>query len=378
MSSRVIGGEDWIAEFIFEGGKKAEWLEVNFPDEHNQELDVPEEFLRSVDQSYWNTLVEKGSRLYEQGSQLFVEIKGELRCAEYEDDSVTVDGEPYSPENWGEERPELWTADNSVEDIDRATAERVLWDGDTIVPIFGSDGDDLSVNLVWGSYAERQAVPDNVSRFDVSRLPASMNSTMLPVVERDGEEGIAVFERGAGVGEYPEHRVGIAGGADEMMTPGEVAWLEAKEEARLLPDYGAKELRDRGIICEEMREGVLDGDEIYSLPGENGLETYYRIPPENLEMLGIVRDVDKTYAPEAVFVANTDLQFQDLKVNYVRGQEHAGIEFVTIDQMTSGRNYLPTTEAAVSLFNIHRGRESFGDYETNAPENYESAQTRIF
>lgn len=381
MSSDVFGEEDWIVEYYFTDGAAPDEIGVNRPADHDTALDVPDAFTASVDANYYDTLTEKAERLADAGRTVLLEVGDDLY-----DVTDTDELAQYSPDTWGDDRPRLLSvAANQEADYDNA--EPVLWDGDTIVPVFDDAGDPLTVDLVWGSYAERNAVPDNVDTFDVTRLPASMNSTLLPIVERDGEDGVALFERGPGTGEYADHYVAIAGGAPKMMRPDDVAWLEAREEARLLPDYTPDELTDRRIVEADEKIGVgrFEGQDAYFLNESDGVGTYLQVPSDDMTFLGIVRDVDETYAPEAVYAVDTGLPFggADTDVfgvadNYVTGEEHEAITFLPFDDIgASHYDCVPTTGAALSLFNIHRGDASLDDYRRDPPEHYPAAESTV-
>lgn len=375
MGSELYGGEDWLLEYLPKSGQDS--VTVNVPEEHDTELDVPEAFLDAVDTSYYETMKDKVERLTREGKTVLLERDDTLDAVE----PGKMDA--YGPATWGEERPRLLTVDQGVE-ASRANADPVLWDGDTIVPVFSETDEGLTIDLVAGSYAERAAVPDHVDRFPVDRLPASMNSTLLPIVEHDGETGIVAFERGAGAGEYPDRYIAIAGGAPTMMHPADVAWLEAREEARILPDYAPNELRERSIVedGEKLASGAVDDTAAYFLNEDDGVGTYLQVPHDAIDFLGIVRDTDGTYAPEAIYAVDTGLPFGGTDSDqfgvadmYRIGEEHTDITFVPLDDMEEAHDYVPTTAAAITLFNIRRGETTLEAYEREAPEAYPDAET---
>lgn len=375
MASALYGGEDWLLEYVPESDRDS--VEVNFPEEHDTKLDVPEAFLDAVDASYYETMKDTVERLTAKGKTVLLERGDSLDPVE------PGDMDAYGPETWGGERPRLLAVDAGVE-ASRANADPMLWDGDTIVPVFSDTDEGLTIDLVWGSYAERTAVPDHVYRFAVDRLPASLNSTLLPVVEHDGEKGVAMFERGPGTGEYPDRYVTIAGGAPTMMHPADVAWLEARQEARILPDYAPDELREQGIIEDEEKTatGMVGDTPAYFLNEDDGVGTYMQVPAEAMDFLGIVRDTDGTYAPEAVYTIDTGLQFggADSDVfgvadTYHAGEEHTDITFVPLDELEDAHDYVPTTAAAIALLNIRQEAADLEAYRREAPEAYPDAKT---
>lgn len=377
MGAGVYGDDDWILEYFLESGSDS--VSVNLPEAHDSTLDVPAAFAETVDASYYRTMTDTVERLTDDGKTVLIDRDGTVEPV----DPDAMDG--YTPDTWGEDRPRLLAVDAGVEP-DQTDAEPVLWDGDTMVPVFSEEDRMLTIDLVSGSYAERSAVPDHVDRFPVEQLPASLNSTLLPIVEHDGEEGVVLFERGPGTGEYPDRYVTIAGGAPSLMDPADVAWLEAREEARLLPDYSPDRLREHGLVPDDAKiaEGTVGDIPAYILEEDDGVGMYFQTPADAMDFLGIVRDVDGTYAPEAVYTVDTGLPFGGensdglgIADNYTVGEEHVDIAFVPLDEMQDAHDYVPTTSAAVALLDIHRGEADLDTYQRTAPEHYPDAETTV-
>lgn len=347
-----IATDSWALELWAEDGLSRDDIRVDVDEQYDT---VPGAFRDAVDETYYDSLVDTAQDVLDDGDTPILAYDGDGRAVAVADGALVYEDSGEAVGTDWDDRPTLY-AEHDVDD-----REKVFWDGATVVstPRIAEDG--VVLESYEGSYAERLAAQDAVDEYPVDDLPLSTNITVVPVVERGGEEVIPVFYRNEQVAEYPNFYHTVAGGIPDVeMHPVDAGWMESVEEIRIGPDWDADTYADRGVVDAEtaarMRRGTVEDHDIVTVPAD-GQRNVYRADGE-MAVTGLVRNLE-THTPELCAVVETGVDYDLVAENYTRAAEHADIEPLPVDGdavtdfVTERDNVIPVGAAAFLLAAEH-------------------------
>jgi hypothetical protein len=373
-----LATDDWLLEVYAPDGLTHDAIATDVDEAYD---DTPSDFRSAVDETYLDALTEKTTDIIADGRTAILGYDDERQSVTLDDERLVYaeSGEPV--ETGWDDRPTLY-AEHDVGD-----AEKLFWDGDTVVATPRVEDGELVFEAFTGSYAERRAAQDAVDDYAIDRLPLSTNITVVPVLDQDDDPVIPVFYRNDDVAEYPNQYHTVAGGIpDAAMHPLDAGWMEMREEIRVVPDTPVDELADRQIVDEAdaLRPELLADTAVTPAVGDDAYELLFRAT-DAMELLGVVRNLE-THTPEICAVVETGLDYDVVADNYTRGAEHAAIEPVAADAdavrafREDRENIIPVGDAAMLLATDYLADtdlvEAVAATDSAVPEPYSDVATR--